>query len=167
LSSLSGLPLKQGIAVTGAVDQQGNIQPIGGANEKIEGFFQTCQHRGLTGDQGVILPAKNVVHLMLNAEVRQAVAGGMFHIYPVSTVDEGLELLTGTPAGDLQEDGTYPEDSVHDRVIARLQEIAENLKGEDEDKDEAEGEPGKEPGEESTLAEPGEEVETEEEEQEL
>jgi predicted ATP-dependent protease len=162
LSSLSGLPLKQGIAVTGAVDQQGNIQPIGGANEKIEGFFLTCQRRGLTGEQGVMLPAKNIVHLMLKDEVRQAVAGGMFHIYPVSTIDEGLEILTGTEAGELQEDGTYPEDSVHARVVDRLTEIAENLKGEDEDRDEEEGKLGQRPGGESTLAEPGEEIEKEE-----
>jgi predicted ATP-dependent protease len=159
LSSLSELPLKQGIAVTGAVDQQGNIQPIGGANEKIEGFFLTCQRRGLTGEQGVILPAKNVVHLMLKDEVRQAVAGGMFHIYPVSTVDQGLEILTGVEAGELQEDGSYPEDSIHGRVIARFREIADNLKGEDEDKDEEENELGQSSGESPSLAEPGEEVE--------
>ncbi len=138
LSSLSGLPLKQGIAVTGSVDQQGNIQPIGGVNEKIEGFFLTCKNRGLTGDQGVIIPAANVVNLMLRAEVRQAVAEGKFHIYPIHTVDEGIEILTGVPAGELQEDGTYPPDSVHGRVLARLQELAENLKS--KDKDEAEDE---------------------------
>jgi lon-related putative ATP-dependent protease len=128
LSSLSGLPLKQGLAITGSVDQQGNIQPIGGANEKIEGFFLTCQSRGLTGEQGVLLPRQNVPHLMLRAEVRQAVAEGKFHIYPVTTIDEGIELLSGVPAGEMQEDGSYPEDSVHGRVMARLEEIAENLK---------------------------------------
>jgi predicted ATP-dependent protease len=128
LSSLSGLPLKQGIAVTGAVDQQGNVQPVGGVNEKIEGFFETCRRRELTGEQGVILPAQNVVNLMLNAQVLQAVKDGSFHIYPVRTIDAGLEILTGVPAGELQEDGDYPAESVHARVVARLQEIAENLK---------------------------------------
>jgi len=133
LSSLSDLPLKQGIAVTGAVDQQGNVQPIGGVNEKIEGFFETCKRRGKTGEQGVIVPQQNVVNMMLRAEVRQAVAEGKFHIYPVRTVDEGIEILTGVPAGELDEDGTYPEDSVHGRVMDRLAEIAENLKGKDEE----------------------------------
>ncbi len=132
LSSLSGLPLKQGIAVTGAVDQQGNVLPIGGANEKIEGFFETCRSRGLTGEQGVLLPEKNVVNLMLRADVRQAVEDGQFRIYPVRTIDEGIEILTGTPAGQVQPDGTYPSDSVHGRVTARLEEIAENLKAKDE-----------------------------------
>jgi lon-related putative ATP-dependent protease len=137
LSSLSGLPLRQGIAVTGAVDQQGNVLPIGGANEKIEGFFETCRNRGLTGQQGVLLPEKNVVSLMLRADVRQAVEDGQFRIYPVRTIDEGIEILTGTPAGERQQDGTYPEDSVHGRVIARLEEIAENLesKGKREEKE--------------------------------
>jgi lon-related putative ATP-dependent protease len=135
LSSLSGLPLKQGIAVTGSVDQQGNIQPVGGVNEKIEGFFETCRQRELTGEQGVILPLQNVVNLMLRAEVRQAVQEGTFHIYPVSTIDEGLEILTGVSAGQLQDDGAYPEDSVHGRVMARLEEIAENLKGRGEEEE--------------------------------
>jgi predicted ATP-dependent protease len=138
LSSLSDLPLKQGIAVTGSVDQQGNVQPIGGVNEKIEGFFATCQHRGLTGEQGVIIPAQNVINLMLRADVRQAVEEGKFHIYPVRTIDEGIEILTGAPAGERQEDGSYPEDSVHGRASARLEEIAENLKKRDKDKDEEE-----------------------------
>lgn len=137
LSSLSGVPLKQGIAVTGSVDQQGNVQPIGGVNEKIEGFFLTCRRKGLTGEQGVIIPAQNVVNLMLRADVRQAVAEGRFHIYPVNTIDEGIEILTGVPAGELQEDGTYPPDSIHGRVMARLAEIAENLKEKEEKKNES------------------------------
>ena len=128
LSSLSNLPLKQGIAITGSVDQQGNIQPIGGVNEKIEGFFLTCKHKGLTGDQGIILPQQNVVNLMLRQDVCQAVAEGNFHIYHVRTIDEGIEILTGISAGELQDDGSYPEDSVHGRVLARLKEIAANLK---------------------------------------
>ncbi len=149
LSSLSGVPLKQGIAVTGSVDQQGNIQPIGGVNEKIEGFFETCRQRGLTGEQGVIVPDQNVVNLMLRADVRQEVAEGHFHIYPVRTVDEGIEVLTSVAAGELQEDGTYPEDSVHGRVMARLEEIAANLKAKDEkdEEDETEENPDEEGGE--------------------
>ena len=142
LSSLSRLPIKQGIAVTGAVDQQGNIQPVGGLNEKIEGHFVTCQNRGLTGDQGVILPAQNVPHLMLRAEVRQAMDEGTFHIYAVRTVDQGIEILTGVAAGEMQDDGTYPEDSVHGRVMVRLSEIADNLKDVDEDEEEEDGSDG-------------------------
>jgi lon-related putative ATP-dependent protease len=141
LSSLSEIPLKQGLAVTGSVDQQGNIQPIGGVNEKIEGFYLTCKQSGLTGQQGVLIPAQNIVNLMLQAEVREAVAEGRFHIYQVRTVDEGLEILTGVPAGTRQKDGTYPEGSIHGRVMARLEQIAENLKGagkeDEQDKDEA------------------------------
>jgi lon-related putative ATP-dependent protease len=141
LSGLSRRPIKQGIAVTGSVDQQGNIQPIGGANEKIEGFFLTCKHKGLTGKQGVILPEQNAVNLMLREEVRQAVADGQFHIYPVRTIDEGIEVLTGTPAGEIQEDGTYPDDSIHGLVVGRLEEIGTSLKerGKSEDEDQEEG----------------------------
>ncbi len=128
LSSLSGLPIQQGIAVTGSVDQQGNIQPIGGAIQKIEGFFLTCVQKGLTGNQGVIIPEQNVINLILSDEVRQAVADGDFHIYPVRSVDEGLEILTRTPAGEIQDDGSYPEGSVHGRVAARLEQIAVDLK---------------------------------------
>lgn len=136
LSSLSGLPLKQSIAVTGSVDQQGNVQPIGGVNEKIEGFFETCRQRGLTGEQGVLIPAQNVINLMLHADVRQAVQEGKFHIFPVHTINEGIEILTGVPAGELQQDGTYSKDSVHGRVTTRLEELAENLQREKEDEQE-------------------------------
>jgi lon-related putative ATP-dependent protease len=132
LSSLSGLPLKQGIAVTGSVDQQGNVQPIGGVNEKIEGFYLTCRKQGLTTEQGVIIPAQNTVNLMLRSEVRQAVEEGRFHVYAVRTIDEGIEILTGVPAGERQEDGSYQEDTVHGRVLSRLREIAESLKPEAE-----------------------------------
>jgi lon-related putative ATP-dependent protease len=138
LSSLSGLPLKQGIAVTGSVDQQGNVQPVGGVNEKIEGFFETCRRRGLTGAQGVILPKQNVVHLMLREAVRQAVRDGEFHIYPVGTIDQGIEILTGVPAGERMDDGDFPPDSVHGRVEARLRQITANLKAKAEDEEEAE-----------------------------
>lgn len=155
LSSLSQLPIKQGIAATGSVDQQGNIQPVGGVNEKIEGFFETCRRRGLTGEQGVILPAQNVVNLMLRAEVRQAVAEGKFHIYPVRTVDEGLHILTGVPAGERQPDGSFPEGTVHARVMARLAEIAENLKEREKEKPKAEEESGPEPEEEPESAAEG------------
>jgi len=144
LSSLSNLPIKQGIAVTGSVDQQGNIQPIGGVNQKIEGFFLTCTHRGLTGEQGVIIPQQNAVNLMLRDEVREAVAAGQFHLYPVRTVDEGIAILTGAPAGELQEDGSYPEGSVHARVMARLEEIAANLKEKGKGKNKEEDPPEEE-----------------------
>jgi predicted ATP-dependent protease len=164
LSSLSERPIKQGIAVTGSVDQQGNIQPIGGANEKIEGFFLTCKHNGLTGEQGVILPEQNEVNLMLREEVRQAVADGQFHIYPVRTVDAGIEILTGTPAGELQDDGRYPEDSIHGLVVARLEEIATNLKerGKQDDEEDEGSEFGPAPDEDEEgeqSADDGEEAE--------
>ncbi len=132
LSSLAQLPIKQGIAVTGSVNQKGDIQPIGGVNEKIEGFFKVCQAKGLTGEQGVLIPTQNVDNLMLSDEVVEAVKEGKFHIYPVSTVEEGIETLTGVPAGTLQEDGTYPEGTVFARVAERLERIREALKEEKE-----------------------------------
>jgi predicted ATP-dependent protease len=110
-------------------------------NEKIEGFFETCRRRGLTGAQGVILPKQNVVHLMLRESVRQAVRDGEFHIYPVGTIDEGIEILTGVPAGERMDDGAFPPDSVHGRVEARLREITANLKAKAEDEEEAEAGP--------------------------
>lgn len=128
LSSLSGLPIRQGIAVTGSVNQHGVIQPIGGVNEKIEGFFQVCKARGLTGDQGVIIPKQNVGHLMLDEEVIEAVRQGKFRICAVSCVDEGIEILTGVPAGARGEDGAFPEGTVHALVDARLQELAEGFR---------------------------------------
>ncbi len=147
LSSLSELPIKQGIAVTGSVDQQGNIQPVGGINEKIEGFFVACRRRGLDGQQGVLIPAQNVVNLMLREDVRQAIEAGSFHIYPVQNIDEGIEILTGVPAGEADAEGLYPLDSVHGRVQDRLEEIAENLRasGEEEEEDRnppSDGNPG-------------------------
>jgi lon-related putative ATP-dependent protease len=125
LSAISSLPVKQSLAVTGSVSQNGQIQAIGGANEKIEGFFDICRARGLTGDQGVLIPASNVRHLMLRGDVVQAVADGRFHVYPVQTVDEGIELLTGAPAGERSADGNYPAESVNGRVQARLDYLAE------------------------------------------
>jgi lon-related putative ATP-dependent protease len=130
LSSLSGLPIKQGIAITGSVNQKGEIQPIGGVNEKIEGFFRVCQEKGLTGEQGVLIPEKNIDNLMLAEEIVEAVDAGKFHIYPVATVEEGIEILTGVPAGTLQEDGTFPEGTVFARVAERLEEIRQALKEE-------------------------------------
>ncbi len=128
LSSLSGIPLRQDLAVTGSIDQHGNIQPVGGVTEKVEGFFDVCRVKGLTGRQGVIIPARNVRHLMLRDDVVEAIREGKFHIYPVETVDEGLELLTGLPAGERGPDGTFPEGTVHRAVMDRLAEWAEVLK---------------------------------------
>lgn len=127
LSSLSGLPLRQGIAVTGSVDQHGRVQPVGGVTHKIEGFFRLCKERGLSGQQGVIIPAANCRSLMLQEEVVQAVAEEKFHVYAITTVDEGLELLTGVLAGERDEKGRFPKGTVHARVLARLKELAERL----------------------------------------
>lgn len=125
LSAIAEIPLDQGIAVTGSVDQRGNIQPIGGVNEKIEGFFRYCEHNGLTGRQGVMIPVQNERHLMLCHEVTEAVRKGKFHIWSISTIDEGIEILTGVPAGTPDENGDYPKDSVHGRVQAALEEWLE------------------------------------------
>jgi len=122
LSALSDIPLKQNIAVTGSVDQFGNIQPIGGVNEKIEGFFDYCRYRGLTGDQGVMIPKQNEINLMLSREVIDAVEKGQFHIWTVEDIDQGIELLTGEKAGIPDEQGNYPESSIHFRVRSRLNE---------------------------------------------
>jgi predicted ATP-dependent protease len=128
LSSLAELPISQGIAVTGSVNQRGQIQPIGGVNEKIEGFFALCQARGLTGDQGVIIPIQNVRNLMLKTAVVEAVRAEKFSVWAVGTVDEGIEILTGVPAGQRQEDGSWPEGTVNFRVDQRLRELAEALR---------------------------------------
>ena len=116
LSALSELPLRQDIAVTGSVDQFGMVQAIGGANDKIEGFFDLCAARGLTGTQGVMIPASNVRHLMPRADVVEACAAGRFHIWPIETIDQGIALLTGKPAGVRGADGAYPEGSVNRAV---------------------------------------------------
>jgi len=125
LSALSGLPINQSLAVTGSVNQDGEIQVIGGVNEKIEGFFDVCRKRGLTGKQGVMIPAGNVQHLMLRRDVVNAVSARKFHIYPVRRIDEGIELLTGVAAGERQADGRFPEGSVNRRVEDRLIALAE------------------------------------------
>ncbi|MDX9822943.1 MAG: AAA family ATPase [Syntrophales bacterium] len=127
LSSLSGIPIRQSIAVTGSVNQWGEIQPIGGVNQKIEGFFQVCRAKGLTGEQGVLIPQRNVGNLMLREEVVEAVREGRFHIYAARTIDDGIEILMGAAAGERQPDGTYPEGAVHERVSRRLKVMAEKL----------------------------------------
>ncbi len=128
LSALSGLPIRQDVAVTGSVDQQGRVQAIGGVNEKIEGFFELCRRRGLSGSQGVMIPAANVADLQLDPEVVAAVEKGAFHIWAVASVAEGIELLTGVPAGECGPDGRYPAESVFGRCAARLAEMAEQLR---------------------------------------
>jgi len=125
LSAISGVAIKQGIAVTGSVSQKGEIQPIGGVNHKIKGFFDICKAKGLTGDQGVMIPSKNVRNLMLDQEVVDAVEQGKFHIWPVTTVEEGMEVLTGVECGTIAEDGTYPAETVYGKADGRLTEISE------------------------------------------
>ncbi|HQI82672.1 MAG TPA: ATP-dependent protease, partial [Deltaproteobacteria bacterium] len=120
LSALSGKALRQGIAVTGSVNQKGEIQSIGGVNEKVEGFFEVCRVMGLTGDQGVIIPQSNVRNLMLRHDVIDAVRKGIFHIWSVQTIDEGLEILTGIEAGRRVGDHGFEKDSLHDLVDERL-----------------------------------------------
>lgn len=141
LSAISDLPLRQDLAVTGSVNQYGDIQVIGGVNEKIEGFFDICQARGLSGTQGVLIPAGNVDHLMLERRVIDAVAAGTFHIYPVRTVDEGMSLLTGVVAGVADAEGAFPDDTINGLVEKRLRAFAKARRrrgrlpedGEDED----------------------------------
>jgi len=128
LSSLANLPLRQGVAVTGSVNQRGQVQPIGGVNEKIEGFYAVCKAKGLTGQQGVLIPAQNKQNLMLKQEIIDAVAAGQFHIWAVQHIDEGLEILTGMPAGEQAEDGSWPEGTVNYLVNERLQQMVEGLK---------------------------------------
>jgi predicted ATP-dependent protease len=124
LSALADAPIKQGFAVTGSVNQYGQVQAIGGANEKIEGFFDICEARGLTGEQGVLIPAANVPHLMLRADVVAACKAGKFAIYSVETIDQGIEILTGVPAGAQAADGGYPDGTINARVAARLDAFA-------------------------------------------
>jgi predicted ATP-dependent protease len=127
LSSLSEIPLRQEIAVTGSVNQRGELQAIGGVNEKIEGFYAVCKAVRLTGRQGVIIPRQNIKHLALKEEVVKEVASGRFHVYAVSTVDEAMEILTGRPSGELRPDGTYPEGSVNAAVARTLSEMAKKI----------------------------------------
>lgn len=124
ISAIAGVPLDQSLAVTGSVNQNGVVQAIGGVNEKIEGFFDVCKARGLTGRQGVLIPESNVKHLMLRQEVVDAAADGKFHIYGVDSIEQGIELLTGLPAGTRDETGRFPENSVFGKTAARLEELA-------------------------------------------
>ncbi len=127
LSSLSGVPIKQGIAVTGSVNQRGEIQPIGGVNEKIEGFYQVCRLKGLTGQQGVLIPQQNVKNLMLSNDVVEAVRAGMFKIYPIKTIDQGIEVLMGHSAGKRSKAGGFTRGSIHDKVNRKIKQLAESL----------------------------------------
>ena len=136
LSSLSGVPLRQDIAVTGSVNQKGEVQAIGGVNHKIEGFYDCCRKEGLTGRQGVMIPESNVKDLMLRKDVVEAVKKKKFHVYAVKTIDEGIEILTGKRAGEMKPDGTYPKGTINALVNEKLKELAEGLKkfGEEEKK---------------------------------
>lgn len=138
LSSLAEVPIKQGLAVTGSVNQKGEIQPIGGVNEKIEGFFDVCKKEGLTGEQGVLIPHQNVKNLMLKDEVIEAVKNNQFHIYQVKTIEEGIELLTGMRAGKRKEDGEFEENTLYRKVSDKLKAFiahAEKKKTEKENDD--------------------------------
>lgn len=127
LSAISGVPLRQDLAITGSINQHGQIQAIGGVNEKIEGFFYTCRQGGLTGEQGVIIPASNIPHLMLSEQVAEAVSSGQFHIWAIQSIDEGIALLTGIDPGERQPDGAYPEGSVNSMVMERLMGYAKSV----------------------------------------
>jgi len=128
LSSLAQLPLKQGIAVTGSINQKGELQPVGAINQKIEGFYEVCAQSGLNGDQGVIIPKPNLENLMLKEEISLAVKQGLFRIWAIDTVDDGLEILTGLPAGKKLLGGSFSKNSVHYKVDERLKELNRNLK---------------------------------------
>ena len=157
LSALSNTPLRQDIAVTGSVDQFGEVQAIGGVNEKIEGFFGYCKAKGLTGQQGVMIPATNVRHLMLHNDVLEAVRGGLFHVWAVSTIDEGIEILTGVPAGTPGKSGKYPANTIHGKTkkclrmwLERSAQLKKTLDkkykagGEDDESDDGSGDGGEE-----------------------
>jgi len=138
LSAVARLPVRQSLAVTGSVNQHGEIQAIGGVNEKIEGFFDVCKARGLSGEQGVLIPASNVAHLMLRNDVVEAARNGLFHVFPVASVDQGMALLTGLAAGEANASGIYPPDTINGRVQARLTELAQlrqNFADHDKDKE--------------------------------
>ena len=130
LSALANAPIKQSLAVTGSVNQRGEVQAVGGVNEKVEGFFDLCKSRGLTGEQGLLIPASNVQHLMLRRDVVEAVEAGKFHVYPIETIDQGIEILTGIEAGNRDAAGSFPEGSINYRVERRLIELAEKRRAE-------------------------------------
>jgi predicted ATP-dependent protease len=152
LSSLAEAPIKQNLAVTGSVNQFGQVQAIGGVNAKIEGFFDLCRERGLTGDQGVLIPAANVQHLMLRDDVVAAVAEGQFHIYAVATIEQGIELLTGLPAGEANDQGDYPDGTIYAAVQRKLSAYREALQA--EAKPRSNGANDAEPSPEETPPEP-------------
>jgi ATP-dependent Lon protease len=147
LSSLSEIPIKQYIAVTGSVNQKGEVQAIGGVNHKIEGFFDFCRMKGLNKKQGVMIPESNVKDLMLRKDVVEAVEKGQFHVYPVRSIDEGIEILTGKKAGEQKEDGSYPKGTINYQVDQKLEELAEGLKefGNKEEKSDSKKKGGKKP----------------------
>jgi predicted ATP-dependent protease len=128
LSALAAAPVKQSLAVTGSINQHGYVQPIGGVNEKIEGFFDVCKARGLSGEQGVLIPSTNIKHLMLRQEILDAVATEKFHVYAVEHIDEAIELLTGLPAGQRGDDGKFPKGTLNHRVEQQLIEFAEKAR---------------------------------------
>jgi predicted ATP-dependent protease len=134
LSAISGVPLRQGIAVTGSMDQNGNVQPVGGVNQKIEGFFDLCSLRELDGTQGVIIPGRNRKNLLLKEEVVEAIRDGKFHVWSIDRVEEGIEILSGIPAGVAGPDGAYPEKTFCRMVDGRLDELRRLAKGPEEDK---------------------------------
>lgn len=123
LSSISEVPIKQYIAVTGSVNQKGEVQPIGGVNEKIEGFFEICKLNGLTGKQGVMIPKQNIKNLMLKKEVIDAVKNNKFHIYAIGYIEEGIEILTDMKAGTLNKDGEYPDNTINGLIMKKLEEM--------------------------------------------
>ena len=126
LSSLSGIPINQSIAVTGSVNQKGEIQPIGGVNEKITGFYQICKLRGFNGEQGVIIPKQNVRNLHLPDDVIESVKFGKFHIYAVETINEGIEILTGVPAGQKDRNGNFPNGSINYLAMEKLKKFSKS-----------------------------------------
>ncbi len=146
LSAIAELPVRQSVAVTGSVNQHGEVQAIGGVNEKVEGYFRLCSARGLSGEQGVMIPASNVQHLMLSRPVVEAVAAGRFHLWAVDHVDQGIEVLTGVAAGERDADGAYPEGSVNRRVESRLAELAEKRRKFNRRDDKGEEEKGEDRG---------------------
>jgi len=129
LSALADAPVKQSLAVTGSVNQHGDVQAIGEVNRKIEGFFDVCAARGLNGEQGVLIPASNTRNLMLRDDVVEAVAAGKFHVFPIASIDQGIEILTGVPAGERDARGQFPPQTINYRVEQRLLEYAERLRG--------------------------------------
>jgi lon-related putative ATP-dependent protease len=139
LSSISGVPINQSIAITGSMNQHGEVQPIGGVNEKIEGFFEVCKMSGLTGKQGVIIPRRNIINLMVNNDVYKAVLNGKFNIYTIDNIEDGIEILTGMPPGELQDDGTYPSGTLNYLVAKKLTELSEALKEKKDEKKKKKG----------------------------